>query len=313
MKHAMEILKELSEKNGPLCVGLDTDPSYIPAPLLKVLGDPAEAVLSYNKEIIRRVAADKSACCFKIQIAYYEAMGLKGLKAYVETLKAVKESGLIAISDIKRGDIADTAKAYARAHFSGEFETDIITVNPYMGFDTLKPFTEYCKPLDDGKKAGKGIFVLLRTSNPGMVDIEQQELKSGGRVLDRTGNELSRIASEFKAIYPEQTCSPVGAVVGCTEESDARLLRDAYPELFFLIPGYGAQGGAARIAATLLNKAGGAVNSSRGILCAWKKDPDLAEKVESGNLCLKEIADSAQKAALASKADLLNAKKELGL
>ncbi|MBR1616488.1 MAG: orotidine-5'-phosphate decarboxylase, partial [Treponema sp.] len=154
---------------------------------------------------------------------------------------------------------------------------------------------------------------LLRTSNPGMVDIEQQELKSGGRVLDRTGNELSRIASEFKAIYPEQTCSPVGAVVGCTEESDARLLRDAYPELFFLIPGYGAQGGAARIAATLLDKAGGAVNSSRGILCAWKKDPDLAEKVESGNLCLKEIADSAQKAALASKADLLNAKKELGL
>ena len=275
--------------------------------------DPADAILSYNKEIIRRVAADKSACCFKIQIAYYEAMGLKGLKAYVETLKAVKETGLIAISDIKRGDIADTAKAYARAHFSGEFETDIITVNPYMGFDTLKPFTEYCNVLDEGKKAGKGIFVLLRTSNPGMVDIEQQELKSGGRVLDRTGSELARIASEFKNVYPEQTCSPVGAVVGCTEESDARLLRDAYPELFFLIPGYGAQGGAARIAATLLDKAGGTVNSSRGILCAWKKDADLASKVESGNLCLKEIADSAQKAALASKADLLNAKKELGL
>ena len=309
----MEILRELADKNGPLCVGLDTDPSYLPPPLLKVLGDPADAILSYNKEIIRRVAADKSACCFKIQIAYYEAMGLKGLKAYVETLKAVKETGLIAISDIKRGDIADTAKAYARAHFSGEFETDIITVNPYMGFDTLKPFTEYCNVLDDGKKAGKGIFVLLRTSNPGMVDIEQQELKSGGRVLDRTGSELARIASEFKNVYPEQTCSPVGAVVGCTEESDARLLRDAYPELFFLIPGYGAQGGAARIAATLLDKAGGTVNSSRGILCAWKKDADLASKVESGNLCLKEIADSAQKAALASKADLLNAKKELGL
>ncbi|MBR4374983.1 MAG: orotidine-5'-phosphate decarboxylase, partial [Treponema sp.] len=221
MKHSMEILRELADKNGPLCVGLDTDPSYLPPPLLKVLGDPADAILSYNKEIIRRVAADKSACCFKIQIAYYEAMGLKGLKAYVETLKAVKETGLIAISDIKRGDIADTAKAYARAHFSGEFETDIITVNPYMGFDTLKPFTEYCNVLDDGKKAGKGIFVLLRTSNPGMVDIEQQELKSGGRVLDRTGSELARIASEFKNVYPEQTCSPVGAVVGCTEESDA--------------------------------------------------------------------------------------------
>jgi len=308
MKHSMEILKELAEQNGPLCVGLDTDPSYIPAPLLKVLGNPADAILDYNKEIIRRVAAEKSACCFKVQIAYYEAMGLAGLKAYVETLKAIKESGLIAISDIKRGDIADTAKAYARAHFTGEFETDIITVNPYMGFDTLKPFTEYCKTPN-----GKGIFVLLRTSNPGMVDIEQQELKNGGRVLDRVGGELARIADEFKSIYPNQTCSPVGAVVGCTEESDARILRDAYPELFFLIPGYGAQGGAARIAATLLDKAGGTVNSSRGILCAWKKDPDLADKVESGNLCLKEIADSAAKAAIASKLDLLNAKKELGI
>lgn len=313
MKHSMEILQELAAANGPLCVGLDTDPSYIPAPLLKVLGgNPAEAVLDYNKEIIRRVAADKSACCFKIQIAYYEAMGIEGLKAYIETIKAVKQAGLIAISDIKRGDIADTAKAYARAHFAGEFETDIITINPYMGFDTLKPFTEYCKPTD-GSKAGKGIFVLLRTSNPGMVDIEQQELKEGGRVLDKTGAELSRIAKEFEGFYPNQGCSPVGAVVGCTEESDAKILREMYPEQFFLIPGYGAQGGAARIAATLLGKAGGTVNSSRGILCAWKKDPDLADKVESGNLCLKEIADSAAKAALASKADLLNAKKELGL
>lgn len=313
----MEQLKDAATANGPLCVGLDTDPSYLPAPLLKVFSSPADAILTYNKEIIKRIAADKSACCCKIQIAYYEAMGLAGLKAYIETIRAVKEAGLIAISDIKRGDIADTAKAYARAHFSGEFETDIITVNPYMGFDTLKPFSEYCAPLpaSAGKEAagGKGIFVLLRTSNPGMVDIEQQELKAGGRVLDKTGSELSRISAEFKKIYPEQTCSPVGAVVGCTEESDARALRDAYPDIFFLIPGYGAQGGAARIAATLLDKAGGTVNSSRGILCAWKKAPELADKVESGNLSLKELADAAGNAALAAKEDLLNAKKELGI
>ncbi len=313
----MEQLKDAAAANGPLCVGLDTDPSYLPAPLLKVFSSPADAILTYNKEIIKRIAADKSACCCKIQIAYYEAMGLAGLKAYIETIRAVKEAGLIAISDIKRGDIADTAKAYARAHFSGEFETDIITVNPYMGFDTLKPFSEYCAPLpaSAGKEAagGKGIFVLLRTSNPGMVDIEQQELKAGGRVLDKTGSELSRISAEFKKIYPEQTCSPVGAVVGCTEESDARALRDAYPDIFFLIPGYGAQGGAARIAATLLDKAGGTVNSSRGILCAWKKAPELADKVESGNLSLKELADAAGNAALAAKEDLLNAKKELGI
>lgn len=313
MKHIMQQLQEVAAQNGPLCVGLDTDPSYLPDSVLKAFDSPVEAVLAYNKEIIKRVVAEKSACCFKIQIAYYEAMGIEGLKAYIETIKAVHEAGFIAISDIKRGDIADTAKAYARAHFGekSDFETDIITINPYMGFDTLKPFTEYCKPA--GEKGGKGIFVLLRTSNPGMVDIEQQELKAGGRVLDKTGAELERISSEFKALYPEQACSPVGAVVGCTEESDARTLRDAYPDIFFLIPGYGAQGGAARIAATLLDKAGGTVNSSRGILCAWKKDESLADSREKGILCLKDIADAAGKACRDSTADLLNAKKELGL
>ena len=301
----MQILQELAAKNGPLCVGLDTDPSYIPQSVLSAYGSPAEAVLAYNREIINRVKADRSACCFKVQEAYYEAMGIDGMKVYAQTLKAVKESGLVCISDIKRGDIAATAGAYARAHFTGDFETDIITVNPYIGFDTLKPFTEYCK------SAGKGIFVLLRTSNPGMVDIEQQELKNGGRVLDAVGAELERIKNEYASIYEGQTCGPVGAVVGCTEESDAQILRNAYPELFFLIPGYGAQGGAARIAATLLLKAGGTVNSSRGILCAWKKSEDCMKKEESGKLTLADIADAAEKAAVDSKLDLENAVKSL--
>ncbi len=301
----MQILQETAAKFGPLCVGLDTDPSYIPESIVKTFDSPAQAVLAYNKEIINRVKADGSACCFKVQEAYYEAMGIEGMKVYAQTLKAVKDSGMVCISDIKRGDIAATAGAYAKAHFTGDFETDIITVNPYMGFDTLKPFTEYCK------SAGKGIFVLLRTSNPGMVDIEQQELKNGSRVLDGVGAELERIKNEYSSIYNGQTCGPVGAVVGCTEESDAKLLRDAYPELFFLIPGYGAQGGAARIAATLLLKAGGTVNSSRGILCAWKKSEDCAKKIESGNLTLSDIADAAQKAAIDSKLDLQKAVAEL--
>jgi len=301
----MQILQELAAKNGPLCVGLDTDPSYIPSSVLSKYSSPAEAVLAYNKEIISRVKRDQSACCFKVQIAYYEAMGLEGMKVYAETLKAVKESGLICISDIKRGDIAATAGAYARAHFSGDFETDIITINPYMGFDTFKPFTEYC-----GSKQ-KGIFALLRTSNPGMVDIEQQSLASGGRVLDAVGNELNRINEEFSSIYNDQTTSPVGAVVGCTEESDAKALREAYPDIFFLIPGYGAQGGDARIAATLLTKAGGTVNSSRGILCAWKKSEDCTKKAEANTLTMEDIAEAAAKAAVDSKADLLQAVKNL--
>ena len=303
----MQILQEMAVKNGPLCVGLDTDPSYLPLSVLSVFDNPAQAVLAYNKEIIKSVERTKSACCFKVQIAYYEAMGLAGMEVYKKTLDYIKETGIPVISDIKRGDIAATAEAYAKAHFSGDFETDVITVNPYMGFDTLTPFAEYCAT----SKGSKGIFVLLRTSNPGMVDIEQQELKSGELVLEKVGSELERLSSEWKKTYPEQTCSPIGAVVGCTEESDAKALRAAYPDIFFLIPGYGAQGGAARIAATLLLNAGGTVNSSRGILCAWKKDSELEKSRESGTLCLADIAKSAEKACLSAKEDLLNAKKSL--
>lgn len=299
-KHNMQLLQELALKNGPLCVGLDTDPSYIPENVLKEFENPAQAVLAYNREIIKRVKADSSASCFKVQIAYYEAMGIEGLKVYAETLKIIKKSGLIAISDIKRGDIGATSDAYAKAHFTGDFETDIITINPYMGFDTLKPFTKYASP-DLG---GKGAFVLLRTSNPGMVDIEQQELKAGGRVLDKVGCELENISKEYSSIWEDMTCSPVGAVVGCTEESDALALRNAYKDIFFLIPGYGAQGGAAKICKTLLKEAGGVVNSSRGILCAWKKDSDLTKKMEDGSLTLSDIADAAAKASIASKIDL---------
>lgn len=299
-KHNMQLLQELALKNGPLCVGLDTDPSYIPENVLKEFENPAQAVLAYNREIIKRVKADSSASCFKVQIAYYEAMGIEGLKVYAETLKIIKKSGLIAISDIKRGDIGATSDAYAKAHFTGDFETDIITINPYMGFDTLKPFTKYASP-DLG---GKGAFVLLRTSNPGMVDIEQQELKAGGRVLDKVGCELENISKEYSYIWEDMTCSPVGAVVGCTEESDALALRNAYKDIFFLIPGYGAQGGAAKICKTLLKEAGGVVNSSRGILCAWKKDLDLTKKMEEGSLTLSDIADAAAKASIASKIDL---------
>ena len=299
-KHNMQLLQELALKNGPLCVGLDTDPSYIPENVLKEFENPAQAVLAYNREIIKRVKADSSASCFKVQIAYYEAMGIEGLKVYAETLKIIKKSGLIAISDIKLGDIGATSDAYAKAHFTGDFESDIITINPYMGFDTLKPFTKYASP-DLG---GKGAFVLLRTSNPGMVDIEQQELKAGGRVLDRVGCELENISKEYSSIWEDMTCSPVGAVVGCTEESDALALRNAYKDIFFLIPGYGAQGGAAKICKTLLKEAGGVVNSSRGILCAWKKDSDLTKKMEEGSLTLSDIADAAAKASIASKIDL---------
>ena len=296
----MQVLQELAAKNGPLCVGLDTDPSYIPENIVKQYESAPAAVLEYNKQIINRVAADKTACCFKVQIAYYEAMGLEGLKVYSQTLKLVRESGLIAISDIKRGDIGATSQAYARAHFTGDFETDIITINPYMGFDTLQPYTKYAEP----ENGGKGAFVLLCTSNPGMTDIEHQELKAGGLLLERVGDEIARIGADFAKFYPEQTCGIYGAVVGATQVADARYLRDKYKDTFFLIPGYGAQGGDAAICKTLLEKAGGTVNSSRGILCAWKKNADLEGKIAAGTLTMDDIADAAAKAAFDSKVDL---------
>ena len=279
---------------------MDTDPSYLPESVIAKYPSKEEAVLAYNKGIVD--AASQYAGCYKVQIAYYEAMGLKGMEVFAKTVQYIRSKNIPVISDVKRGDIADTAKAYAKAHFQGDFETDIITINPYMGFDTLEPFMSFFPE--------KGAFVLLRTSNPGMQDIENQPLSNGKPVLSLVGEKLNQLADEYAASHPEE-CSPFGAVVGCTEEEDARKIRDMYPDVFFLIPGFGAQGGKARIAATLLDKAGGAVNSSRGILTAWKKDEDLAAKRDAGTLTMEDIVASATKAAKESTEVLLEAKNSL--
>lgn len=297
---AMSRLQDACRKNGPLCIGLDTDPSYLPESVIAKYPSKEEAVLAYNKGIVD--AASQYAGCYKVQIAYYEAMGLKGMEVFAKTVQYIRSKNIPVISDVKRGDIADTAKAYAKAHFQGDFETDIITINPYMGFDTLEPFMSFFPE--------KGAFVLLRTSNPGMQDIENQPLSNGKPVLSLVGEKLNQLAEEYASSNPGE-CSPFGAVVGCTEEEDARKIRDMYPNVFFLIPGFGAQGGKARIAATLLDKAGGAVNSSRGILTAWKKDEDLAAKRDAGTLTMEDIVASATKAAKESTEVLLEAKNSL--
>ena len=296
----MSRLQDACRKNGPLCIGLDTDPSYLPESVIAKYPSKEEAVLAYNKGIVD--AASQYAGCYKVQIAYYEAMGLKGMEVFAKTVQYIRSKNIPVISDVKRGDIADTAKAYAKAHFQGDFETDIITINPYMGFDTLEPFMSFFPE--------KGAFVLLRTSNPGMQDIENQPLSNGKPVLSLVGEKLNQLAAEYASSNPGE-CSPFGAVVGCTEEEDARKIRDMYPDVFFLIPGFGAQGGKARIAATLLDKAGGAVNSSRGILTAWKKDEELAAKREAGTLTMEDIVASATKAAKESTEVLLEAKNSL--
>ena len=157
--------------NGPVCVGLDTEFSYLPADVVDCTKTAGENVVEFNRRIIEATKA--SAGCYKVQIAYYESLGLDGMRAYAETLKMVRATGLPVIADIKRGDIAKTAEMYAKAHFTGDFEADIITLAPYMGLDSISPYLPYCK------EQGKGLFVLCRTSNPGAKDFEYKKLEIG--------------------------------------------------------------------------------------------------------------------------------------
>ncbi len=189
-------------------------------------------------------------------------MGINGIRAYSETLKYIKSKDSIAIADIKRGDIADTAKRYAKAHFSGDFEADFVTLNPYMGMDSIEPW------LKEAQNTGKGAFVLMRTSNVGMKDFEYLEIGGGKRVYHSVGDKLR---SHGDNVLGENGYRLFGVVAGCTENFEAEKLRKNYPDLFFLIPGYGAQGGAAKDAALLLREGnGGIVNASRSIITSWK-------------------------------------------
>ncbi|MDR2795773.1 MAG: orotidine-5'-phosphate decarboxylase [Spirochaetaceae bacterium] len=275
----MDRLYEAAVARGPVCVGLDTAACYVPEAALTRFSGMAEAVLAYNRALVD--ATLDAAACYKVQIAYYEALGLAGLKAYSGTLAHIRGRGGLVIADIKRGDIADTAERYAAAHFSGDFEADFVTLNPYMGMDSLSPW------LDAAEKGGKGAFVLMRTSNPGMRDFEYQELSEGGRLYDAVGRALSALAFRY---YGDSGYGAFGAVVGCTEREEAAAIRAAYGKLFFLIPGYGAQGGGAAGAALLLKAdgSGGVVNASRSVLTAWKKRRPGCDSIEEAAAAARE-------------------------
>jgi orotidine-5'-phosphate decarboxylase len=264
MTYNMDRLFEAVAARGHVCVGLDTSREYVPPGELQRAPSPAAAVLAYNRALVD--ATVDLAACYKVQIAYYEELGLAGLTTYAETLRYIRQRGGLVIADIKRGDIADTASRYAKAHFDGDFEADFVTLSPYMGMDSIEPWLSWA----DTK--GKGAFVLMRTSNRGMRDFEYRELKSGGRLYDAVGDRLSELA----AAHPgRHGYGAFGAVVGAeaksgAEREEAAAIRKKRSSLFFLIPGYGAQGGAADDAALLLrNGNGGVVNASRSILRAW--------------------------------------------
>ena len=254
-------LFESVEKKGNVCVGLDTALEYLPLDFKNKFVHEDHALYRFNQQIID--ATFDISACYKVQIAYYEALGLKGLKVYKDTLNYIKSKGGIVIADIKRGDIAKTAEMYAKAHFEGDFESDFITVNPYMGMDSIEPYLPYVKNKE------KGLFSLVRTSNKGAEDIEYIENKENKKVYDIVGEKILNIGSEYRG---QCGYSSIGGVVGCTHIDEGLKMRKNLENMFFLIPGFGAQGGAAKDVAIYLNNGnGGVVNASRSILLAYTK------------------------------------------
>ena len=260
-------LYEAVKEKGFVCVGLDSHLDYIPNYIKEKYEKISDIIFEYNKTIID--ATSDIVAIYKPQIAYYEANGLEGLIAYQRTLRYLKEKGLLSIGDVKRGDIASTAKEYAKAHFKGEFEADFITLNPYMGMDSITPYLDYLKTGE------KGVFVLLRTSNEGAKDIECLDY-NGEALYFQVGDELKKFADELTS---ECGYSPLGFVVGATHSEEAKKIRERYKNIFFLLPGYGAQGAKAEDIRTYLNDFnGGVVNSSRGIIKYYQKFEDGEEK-----------------------------------
>ena len=260
-------LYEAVKEKGFVCVGLDSHLDYIPNYIKEKHEKLSDVIFEYNKTIID--ATSDIVAIYKPQIAYYEANGLEGLIAYQRTLRYIKEKGLLSIGDVKRGDIVSTAKEYAKAHFKGEFEADFITLNPYMGMDSITPYLDYLKTGE------KGVFVLLRTSNEGAKDIECLDY-NGEALYFKVGDELKKFADELTS---ECGYSPLGFVVGATHSEEAKKIRERYKNIFFLLPGYGAQGAKAEDIRTYLNDFNGrVVNSSRGIIKYYQKFEDGEEK-----------------------------------
>ena len=269
------LIEKIIEMQNPTCVGLDTLFDYLPDDMKAgavSFGDAAERVFEFNKKLIDTVYDIVPSV--KVQIAYYEMYGVAGMKAYEETLKYAAEKDLVVIADAKRNDIGSTASCYAKT-FLGEtevngnafkpFPADYVTVNGYLGTDGIAPFVEQCEKND------KGIFVLVKTSNPSSGELQNLVLENGKPVYEYMGGLVEKWGESTVGKYGY---SAVGAVVGATHPTEAARLREVLPHTFFLIPGYGAQGGNAEMLKSCFgaNGLGGVVNNSRGILCAYKKN-----------------------------------------
>lgn len=254
----MHQLIEAVQKKGPVCVGLDTQYSFLPDYIKEKIDTEGEKILEFNRAVID--ATEDIAGCFKLQIACYEALGLDGMRAFAGTLRYARSRGNATITDAKRGDISSTAAQYAAAHFSGDFETDAMTINVFMGEDAVSPYYPYLE-------RGKGVFALVKTSNPSGKDF-QDLIVDGETLYARTARKVSEWGERF--IGPSGF-SAIGAVTGLTYPEEFEKIRPLLPHSFLLIPGYGAQGGTGKdIAGFFAGGVRGVVNSSRGILTAHK-------------------------------------------
>ncbi len=322
-----ELIEAIAAKQNPSVVGLDPKPGIVPVEVISALADEvlqevegeealptllATAYFEFNRAIIDAVADFVPAV--KPQIAMYEALGPAGMDTYAMTCEYAKSRGLIVIGDAKRGDIGSTAGQYA-AHLSGfanlcayfedenatcsaltqslknllkssknldVWHEDSLTVNPYMGSDGVKPF------IDEAVSHSKSIFVLLRTSNPSSKELQELILQDGRPVYEHMADLIENWGTSS---IGKRGYSKVGAVVGATHPQEGKRLRELMPHTFFLVPGYGAQGGTAQDVAGMFdqNGDGAIVNSSRGIIGAWRKSEDYAKN--QGNMSLDNILD----------------------
>lgn len=273
------LIEKIKEKNNPTVAGLDPKLDYVPEEMkekaFKEYGETfegaAKAILEFNKTLIDSLYDIVPAV--KPQAAYYEMYGIEGIKCLKETVDYAKSKGMYVIMDAKRGDIGATSEAYAKA-FLGKtqlgtreesaFDADCLTVNPYLGTDGIKPFTDQCL------ENQKGIFVLVKTSNKSSGEL--QDMKTNGiYVYEHMADLVKSWGADLIGTYGY---SSVGAVVGATYPEQAEALRERMPHTYFLVPGYGAQGGKAEDVAKSFNRdgLGAIVNASRSIMCAYQKN-----------------------------------------
>ena len=291
---ADRLLAAIDAKNAPVCVGID--PVYDKLPdVLKTAGDEAgqvRAVEQFCMTVLERVASQVPAV--KPQSAYFEALGPAGVQLYFDVCRRAKELGLLVIGDVKRNDIGSTATAYAQAHLLREDAPDCVTVNGYLGRDGLDPFIEAATA------TGKGLFVLVRTSNPSGADLQDLEDAAGVKLYEHMARYVA--ALDTAATVGESGYSCIGAVVGATWPAQAAELREMMPKQLFLVPGYGAQGATARDCAASFDATGrGAiVNASRSVLYAFAKESaagiDWADAIEQAAGALATDVASAVRA-----------------